>query len=126
MGRRILLFCTALVTACAGSVAVAHAGPPPPCAFTISPPQVEGATVVATIQVSVCAGGAAPYFIIACLQPAGGVNQCVQAHDADNARIALPYQAGVTYTATGRGCANWVFLPPSPGCQTLGPETATL
>ena len=124
--RRLSLVCIAAATAWAGSVAVANAGPPPPCAFTISPPFLEGSSVVATVQVSVCAGGAAPYFSVACLQPAGGVNQCVQAHDAENARIAVPYQAGVAYTATGRGCANWVFLPPSPGCQTLGPEIATL
>lgn len=126
MGRRILFTCIAAATAWAGSVAVANAGPPPPCAFTISAPFLEGTSVTATVQTTVCAGGAAPYFGIACLQPAGGVNQCVQAHDVEMPRISLPYQPGIAYTATGRGCAKWVFLPPSPGCQTLGPEIATL
>lgn len=105
---------------------VANAGPPPPCQFTITAPTVEGDAVTATILSTVCAAGAAPYLSVACLQPAGGVIQCTQSRGADGARISLPFQAGMTYTATGRGCANWVFLPPSPGCQTLGPESASL
>ena len=126
MAGRVFTVCVALSAAWAGNVAVAHAGPPPPCQFVITPPTVEDGAVTATVLSTVCAAGAAPYFSVACLQAGGGVNQCVQGHGADGARISLPYQAGVAYTATGRGCANWVFLPPSPGCQTLGPETATV
>lgn len=126
MFRRVLTVCVALSAAWAGSVTVAHAGPPPPCQFTLTPPTVEGTSVTASVLTTVCAAGAAPYLSVACLQAFGGVNQCTQARGADGARVSVPFQPGTAYTATGRGCANWVFLPPSPGCQTLGPETATL
>lgn len=125
MVRSLLLIGTVIAAAFAGNVAVANAGPPPPCWFSISPPTVEADSVTANVQTQGCAAGAAAYLSVACLQPAGGVIQCAQAR-GDGARISVPYQPGVSYTATGRGCGNWVFLPPSPGCQTLGPEIAAL
>lgn len=97
--------------------------PPPPCTFTLSAPQPGADGISATVQSTGCAALATPYSSVACLQPAGGVATCVQAHGADPARVVLPYQPGVSYTATGRGCAGWIGLPPAPDCQILGPNS---
>jgi hypothetical protein len=118
-----------------GSVAVggvSHAGPPPPCSFTLSSPQVvqsSGATMVTAVaELAGCGPGAGPYSTVACLQPrdTDSVTQCAQAHGSDPARVFVTYRHGVTYIATGRGCAAWGGQPPAPDCQVLGPFSATL
>ena len=45
---------------------------------------------------------------------------------ADPATVSVPFRPGVTYVATGRGCAAWAMQPASPPCQILGPLTAAL
>lgn len=117
----------ACAVAFAGSAAVARADPhgppppPPPCSFEISvaPPSDDG--IAATVQSTGCAALAVPYSTVVCLQPAGGVQSCAHGHGDEPARIALPYRPGAAYTATGRGCAGWIGLPPAPDCQILGP-----
>lgn len=93
--------------------------PPPPCSFTVSPPARAGDSVTATVQSVGCAPLAAPYFAVACLQPGGGTIRCEQAHGADPAQVSVPYVPGVTFVATGRGCAGWAGLPSAPDCQEL-------
>ncbi|MCW1960059.1 MAG: hypothetical protein KIH64_016240, partial [Mycobacterium sp.] len=95
--------------------------PPPPCQFALS--LTREASVVATVLSTGCAALAAPYSAVACLQPSDGAQTCAQSNGVEPARIALPYRPGVVYTATGRGCAGWVTLPPAPDCQLLGPDS---
>ena len=99
--------------------------PPPPCSFTLSAPLADGSGVTATVRSTGCAPLAVPYSSVACLQASGAAQFCSQAHGADPAQVSVPYQAGATYTATGRGCARWVGLDPAPDCQLLGPNAAT-
>jgi hypothetical protein len=99
--------------------------PPPPCSFTLSAPQPDGAGVTAAVQSTGCAPLGVPYLSVACLQPSDAAMSCSQARGGDPARISLPYRPGVTYTATGRGCARWVGLDPHPDCRLLGPNSAT-
>lgn len=123
--RSFALASVGSAVACLGLTGVAHAypiPPPPPCTFTLSMPVIEGDVVSATVQSVGCAPLAAPYSSIACLQPGDGTTQrCAQSHGADPARVSVTYQPGVTYVATGRGCARWVGFPPAPDCQLLGP-----
>lgn len=109
-----------------GCAAVAQASPhgppppPPPCSFALSVTNTDAVT--ATVESTGCAALAVPYSAVACLQPSDGAMTCSQAHGSDPARIAMPNRPGVAYTATGRGCAGWVTLPPAPDCQLLGPS----
>jgi hypothetical protein len=109
------------------SAGAAHAAPPPPappCAFTLSGPVAGADGVAATVQSTGCAPFAVPYSSVVCLHSGNGSPaDCAQARGADPARVSVPYQPGVVYTATGRGCAGWVGLPPATDCQPLGPNT---
>lgn len=109
----------------AGS-AVAHAGPLPPCTYTLSPPQVGPAGVTTSAELAGCGPAGGGYSAVACLLGADGVTHCAQAHGSDPAVISVPYQPGATYTATGRGCPVWLGQNVAPDCQILGPFTATL
>lgn len=119
----------AALTTVAGA-AVAHAEPPPPCAFTLSAPevvQVNGVDMVtATATTAGCGPGAGPYLNVACIQGGDLPNQCTQAHGTDAAQVYAPYRPGQTYVATGRGCAAWIGQSPAPLCQVLGPYSAAL
>ena len=94
--------------------------PPPPCQFALTVTATDAVT--ATVQSTGCAALAAPYLAVACLQPSDGSLSCAQSRGAEPARIVLPYRPGVVYTATGRGCAGWVGLPPASDCRLLGPN----
>jgi hypothetical protein len=117
----------AFAVACATGSGVAGASPqappPPPCTFTLSAPLAGSGPVTATVRSTECAPLAVPYLTVACLQPVGGAQFCSQAHGADPAQVTVPYQPGVTYIATGRGCARWMSLDPAANCQLLGPDT---
>ncbi len=109
----------------------AAAEPPPPCAFTLSAPQVvhhDGVdAVAATVAPADCGPPAAPHMSVACVQPAdaGAPMQCAQGRGAQPAQVYFtPLVPGVTYTATGRGCGSWIGTDPAPLCQQLGPLTA--
>ncbi len=118
--------CAAALTGSAGvAQAVPPPPPPPPCSFALSAPTAGEGTVSATVQSTGCAALAVPYLAVACLQPAdGSAISCSQAHGADPAQVQVPYRPGIAYTASGRGCAGWIGLPPAPDCQILGPTTA--
>jgi hypothetical protein len=120
----------ALAAACATGSGVAGASPqgppPPPCTFTLSAPLAGSGGVTATVRSTGCAPLAVPYLTVACLQAVGGAQFCSQARGADPAQVSVPYQPGVTYTATGRGCARWAGVDPAPNCQLLGPDTVAL
>lgn len=107
---------------------IAHAGPEAPCTYTLSPPEVSGTVVTSTAVIAGCGAAAGPYSAVACLQPLqpNSVIQCAQARGADPATVSVPFQPGVSYVATGRGCAAWALQPASPPCQILGPLTAAL
>jgi hypothetical protein len=116
----------AFAVACAGSGvagAAPNGPPPPPCTFTLSAPLAGSGGVTATVQSTGCAPLAVPYLTVACLQAVGGEQFCSQARGADPAQVSVPYQPGVPYTATGRGCARWAGVDPAPNCQLLGPDT---
>jgi hypothetical protein len=106
--------------------AVAHAGPLPPCTYTLSPPVVGPGGVSATAELAGCGPAGGPYKAVACLLGADGVTHCTQGRGADPATITVPYQPGTTYIATGRGCPVWLGQNAAPDCQLLGPFTATL
>lgn len=107
----------------AGASPQAPPPPPPPCSFTLSTPPAGIGGVTATVQSTGCAPLAVPYLAVACLQASGAAQYCSQAQGTNPAQVSVPYQPGVTYTATGRGCARWAGLDPAPDCQLLGPNT---
>ena len=126
----VAIACAVAVSAGAGC-GVAHATgpapPPPPCSFTLSPPTRNGDAVTATVQSSGCAALAVPYSAVACLQPGiGSPMRCEQGNGTDPTQVSVPYAPGVTFVATGRGCAGWAGLSPGPDCQLLGPNSALL
>lgn len=113
---------------CAVGGGVAQAGPDAPCTYTLSPPEVNGTMVTSTAVIAGCGAAAGPYSGVACIQPLepNSVITCAQGRGADPAVVSVPFHPGVTYVATGRGCAAWALQPASPPCQILGPLTATL
>jgi hypothetical protein len=136
MIRSILVFWAtfAAVLGGVGVAPVASAEPPPPCAFTLSPPEVVQVDGVSMVTASVVIGNcvvppAGPTLSVACmqLQAANAPTQCAQAHGTDAAQVFYgPYQPGATYISTGRGCPSWLGQSTAPLCQLLGPQTATL
>ncbi|MET0702715.1 MAG: hypothetical protein ABWY93_23945 [Mycobacterium sp.] len=136
MIRSVLAFWAMSAVVLGGVVVapVASAEPPPPCAFTLSPPQVvqvDGASMVTTtVAIGNCVvPPAGPTLSVACvqLQAPNAATQCTQAHGTDAAQVFYaPYQPGATYVATGRGCPSWIGQSIAPLCQILGPESATL
>lgn len=127
MVRPALIVVALAFGAGAFGIGVAHAAPlppAPPCTFTVSAPSAGPDGVSATVQSTGCAALAVPYSTVACLQAGdGSATVCAQARGADPARVSVPYQPGVPYTASGRGCAGWVGLPPAGDCQPVGPIT---
>ena len=135
MIRPKLVLSVAVALALTGGVSASpsRAEPPPPCSFTLSPPQlvqISGVDMVsATLAPAGCGPMAGPYLSVACLQIQDGDSstQCMQAHGTDPAQVYYtPYRPGATYASTGRGCASWLGQPPAPLCQLLGPYTATV
>lgn len=135
MTRLGLVLTVAVTTACAGGWLAnpAHAGPPPPCSFTLSPPhvvQIAGVDIVtATVAPDGCGPPATPARSVACLQMQAGdrVTRCYPSDSSGSARIYFePYVAGATYIATGRGCGAWIGQLAAPDCLQLGPYSATL
>lgn len=135
MSRHALVFVVAIVTVLSwvSGPNLAHAGPPPPCSFTLSPPhvvQISGVnTVTATVAPDVCGPPATPAKSVACLQVQGGegVTHSYPSDGSGSAQVFLePVVPGATYVATGRGCSAWIGQPPAPDCQLLGPYSAKL
>lgn len=135
MTRLALSFAIAAASALAGApgVGIANAEPPPPCSFTLSPPQVVHVSgldmVAATVAPDVCGPPAVPAQSVACLQMQAGdqVTRCYPSDQSGSAQAFFePYVPGATYVATGRGCAAWIGQSPAPECQILGPQSATL
>jgi hypothetical protein len=134
MSRAVMIFSGVLAAGLTGfgGAAVAHAGPPAPCSYTLSPPevvQVDGATMVtATVTPTDCAFPGSPRQSVACLQRQDGqsVVECTQGRGENASQVYAPYSPG-TYVSTGRGCGAWAGInEPAPDCQLLGPVTATL
>jgi hypothetical protein len=127
-----MVLTAAVALALGGTAAVAHAEPSrPPCAYTLSPPQVVQLSgtnaVTATLSPAGC-DRSMVYLSVACLQLQGSVGpgQCAQGQGLLPAQVFYqPYQPGATYIATGRGCAA-TGNPPQPVCQPMGPLTTTL
>ncbi len=129
MRRLVPVVSMALVAlGAAADAGVAHAGPEAPCTYTLSPPEVNGSVVTSTAVIAGCGAAAGPYSGVACIQPLepNSVITCAQGRGADPAVVSVPFHPGVTYVATGRGCAAWALQPASPPCQVLGPLTAAL
>ena len=129
MGRAAVVWIAcAMAFAAGGGVANATGPmpPPPPCSFSLTNPIRDGDAVIATVQSTGCAALAVPYSAVACLRADGSAaTRCEQAQGGDPARVSVPYTPGVTFIATGRGCAGWDGLSPAPDCQLLGPNSAT-
>lgn len=116
---------TLMVGAPTPAVPAAPAPPPPPCSFGLTGPVRAGLTVTATVASTGCAAAAVPYSTVACLRTGDAPAVCAQGRGDEAAVVAVPYRAGTSFTADGRGCAGWIGLPPAPGCQLLGPASAT-
>ena len=121
----------ALACVVGATAAQAEPMPPPPCGFTLSPPQVvqvDGVSkVTATVTSTVCGIAASPYQSVACVEIAGQQGgSCMQGTDTAQAYYSEPYQPGATYSSRGRGCGIIVPTLPADNCQILGPITATL
>jgi hypothetical protein len=126
MARSVLIVSAAVGVALGFvSAGTAHAGPPPPCTFTLSAPVVQGDIVTASIAPEACGPPAEPVMTVACLQ-VNGVTTCAPHRGPGNAQVRAPYVAGTTYVATGRGCGRWIGQTIAPDCQPLGPVSATL
>jgi len=126
------MVCIACAVAFAAGGGVANAtghGPapaPPPCSFTLSTPIRDGDAVIATVRTARRLDRRDHRVAVACLRPdAGAATRCEQAQGDDPARVSVPYTPGVSFVATGRGCAGWAGLSPAPDCQLLGPNSAT-
>jgi hypothetical protein len=126
----VLIAAVGLVLLAVGPAANAEPSPPP-CQYTLSPPQMvqlSGTNVVtATLSAAGCNQSVA-YLSVACVQLQGsdGPGQCAQQSGILTAQVFYqPYRPGATYIATGRGCAN-TGNPPQPVCKPMGPLTATL
>ena len=133
MIRSLIAIPAAVALALAGTTAVAGASPSPapPCAYTLSPPQVgqlSGTNVViATLTPAAC-DQSDSYLLVACVQMHGsdGPGQCAQSEGILPAQVFYqPYRPGATYVSTGRGCSS-KGNPPKPVCSSTGPLTATL
>ena len=129
MIRSPIVLTAAVALAFGGTAAVASASPsPPPCSYTLSPPQVVQLSstnaVTATLSPAGCNRSTA-YLTVACVQLQGsdGPGQCQQNSGILTAQVF--YRPGATYIATGRGCAT-TGNPPQPVCQPMGPPAATL
>ena len=132
---RLLSLCalTVLMAATAVTGAGASHAQPPPCAYTLSPPQVvqDGGVsrVTATVTLTGCAGAFRPALSVACVYVDGhdSQGQCTQAQGPAAAQVFFePYQPGATYRSTGRGCGTLFWDALAPNCQLLGPIPATL
>ncbi len=116
----------------AGTAGVASAEPaPPPCSYTLSPPQVvqlSGTNMVTATLTPAACDRSDSYLLVACVQLQGsdGPAQCVQGQGILPAQVYYqPYRPGATYISTGRGC-SLKGNPPQPVCSPTGPFTATL
>jgi hypothetical protein len=117
----------------AGVAQATPPGPPPPCSFTLSPPQVvqgaSGPVVTATVSPGACGFPADPRSSVACVRIVGvdSGGQCAQGRGGQPAEVFYaPYRPGATYESSGRGCGAWSGNLPAPDCQILGPIAATL
>ena len=127
----VLTAATALTFAGAAEVAGAKPAPPPPCAYTLTPPQVvqlSGTNMVTATLTPAACDQSDSYLLVACVQLQGsdGPGQCAQGQGILPAQVYYqPYRPGATYISTGRGCSS-KGNPPQPVCVSTGPFTAAL
>jgi hypothetical protein len=127
----VLTAVTALTFAGAAAVAGAEPAPPPPCSYTLSPPEVvqlSGTNMVTATLTPAACDESNSYLLVACVQLQGsdGPGQCAQGQGILPAQVYYqPYRPGATYVSTGRGCSS-KGNPPQPFCRPTGPFTATL
>ena len=132
MIRSPIVLTAAVALAFGGTAAVASASPsPPPCSYTLSPPQVVQLSSTNAVTATFSPAGrnrSTAYLTVACaqLQGSDGPGQCQQDSGILTAQVFYqPYRPGATDVSTGRGCAT-TGNPPQPVCQPTGPLTATL
>ena len=133
MIRSLIAIPAAVALALAGTaaVSVASPSPAPPCAYTLSPPQVvqlSGTNMVTATLTPAACDQSDTYLQVACVQLRGsdGPGQCAQGQGILPAQVYYqPYRPGATYISTGRGC-SLKGNPPQPVCSPTGPFTATL
>ena len=133
MIRSLIAIPAAVALALAGTaaVSVASPSPAPPCAYTLSPPQVvqlSGTNMVTATLTPAACDQSDSYLLVACVQLQGsdGPGQCAQGQGILPAQVYYqPYRPGATYISTGRGCSS-KGNPPQPFCRPTGPFTATL
>jgi hypothetical protein len=133
MIRTPMVLTAAAALALAGTApVVARAEPsPPPCAYTLTPPQVvqlSGTNVVTATLTPAACDQSDTYLLVACVQLQGsdGPGQCAQGQGILPAQVYYqPYRPGATYISTGRGC-SLKGNPPQPVCSPTGPITTAL
>ncbi len=133
MIRSPIVLTAAVALALGGTAAVAGASPsPPPCAYTLSPPQVVQLSGTNVGDRDVLTRPAVTGRSPTSQWPACSYRAATVLDNAPRGKGLLPaqvfyqpYRPGATYIATGRGCAT-TGNPPQPVCQPMGPLTATL
>jgi hypothetical protein len=129
---RLMILAAAISTALAAGTGVAGAAPDdaplptePYCTFTLSTPErkANGNTfaIVSTMRAQHCNVVSNARRSTVCMSTDGGPESCSEAYGWGVARIAVPWIAGRTYTATGRGCADPGIPFPVTTCTSSGP-----
>lgn len=105
--------------------------PQAPCSYRLDPPRRTDlpfgvAAVTTTMATTACHGEAQPADVTACIQAEGIGMQCQTGPAWNSAELNFrPWRPGVTYTATGLGCAL-VGNPVSRVCTPMGPVSVGL
>ncbi len=106
-------------------------GPAASCSYRLDPPRrttlASGvAAVTSSIVATSCSGDAQPVRVTACIRADGVGTQCHAEAGWTAAELNFrPWRAGLTYIATGNGCAL-VGNPPVQVCTQLGPISVGL
>lgn len=100
------------------------------CHYSLSAPQlVQRANgdraVRATLSPTTCNRPATQTDVIVCLKSESGYNRCNKLPGWQTVEVVIPaVPAGGVFTATGKGCWQYILDSFTPGCRAVGPIEA--